>query len=1061
MDDKQQAGAVEPLQAPSRLAALGWGLTAILSQFALVDIAIETFWSGSPIRWWVAPPVLVFVALGVWLWRPGGWAAKRWGWEGAASWSIGALLVLLAVTAWLPGGNTNGVRLLLQPTATLLTSAIAAAVVLAAVVLFRALAVLPSTARMVARGVLMALAIYALASLCVALYDRAPFTTLFQGGAAWQRLPRWLQGSFIGAFALLPLALLGQAVRAVDHLRRRQSVRVLLHQATAMVMAVVMAVSGVYLPVSRNEGRGASPRGAAASADSAYSESRNELLRLLAGQQISGQAASPAEGERRLAEMFGAFKALTARLPRATFDVAAVVERVGREPSALFEWVRDRTYWVPYEGSLRGPTGVLMDRLGNSLDRSLLLAALLKGAGRNARLAHATLPEETARIVKERSTPVPENPTSLEDIDGLAQEQSLREVAVKFQTDASRLQTAFKKSRDAAAKFGETVTMQAERQAAVLLKSVSGRAAIRDDDPARSAADHWWVQIGGGDSWTDLDPSLPDSRVGVRLAAPTETVQPERLPAAVQHSVEISVVVERVAAGKAEQRVALSHTLRPSEVFGQSVALTHVPLSAQAPTGAVRLGDLVGYLRETAAKERRWLPVLHVGDAAKLGKVVLTDGRMVELSASASGQIAADRSKSMGGMAGLLGGGEDNSSPETPGEWSAEWLEYRIHVPGQPSRTLRRQIFDTLEDSARRAQPPLPPTSDDRRLQRSLALLGTTDILLLPCALSPEFVASLKANLFLANGDLGRRFGRGGGASQDELLEFAERLQGFPAPLYDLALARHALSPVRRSVYVAAPNILSLHRGISSLTPDTLKAFTAVDIVANDVAVHARAGVTPFEARLRQGTHDTNAEAFVLSDRCCGVGAKGPAPAFMAAITSGTPWVTLSTPADLPRLQLPPDANSRIRDDLSAGYLVVAPANGLGGDVAWWRIDPRTGATLGIGRTGWGEGLAEWVIMKWKDAAAYIHASRWAMCIAKITIIVACFLVWGTEYLTHPDDGGAGQLGMLVCEVLTAVGFVAASFGAEIVAFLALIAELLWDIYELYHSIHATATRYE
>jgi hypothetical protein len=41
------------------------------------------------------------------------------------------------------------------------------------------------------------------------------------------------------------------------------------------------------------------------------------------------------------------------------------------------------------------------------------------------------------------------------------------------------------------------------------------------------------------------------------------------------------------------------------------------------------------------------------------------------------------------------------------------------------------------------------------------------------------------------------------------------------------------------------------------------------------------------------------------------------------------------------------------------------------------------------------------------------------------------------------------------------VGFVAASFGAEIVAFLALIAELLWDIYELYHSIHATATRYE
>jgi hypothetical protein len=54
-----------------------------------------------------------------------------------------------------------------------------------------------------------------------------------------------------------------------------------------------------------------------------------------------------------------------------------VVEQLGRDPQVLFEWVRDNTWWIPYRGVLRGPAGVLMDRLGNSLDRSLLLDSRL------------------------------------------------------------------------------------------------------------------------------------------------------------------------------------------------------------------------------------------------------------------------------------------------------------------------------------------------------------------------------------------------------------------------------------------------------------------------------------------------------------------------------------------------------------------------------------------------------------------------------------------------------------------------------------------------------------
>ena len=81
-------------------------------------------------------------------------------------------------------------------------------------------------------------------------------------------------------------------------------------------------------------------------------------------------------------------KALRAT-PCERFDPQAVVELVGRAPEKLAAWVRDNTALFPYRGALRGPVGTLMDRGGNSLDRSLLLAELLQAIGQETRLANA------------------------------------------------------------------------------------------------------------------------------------------------------------------------------------------------------------------------------------------------------------------------------------------------------------------------------------------------------------------------------------------------------------------------------------------------------------------------------------------------------------------------------------------------------------------------------------------------------------------------------------------------------------------------------------------------
>src|SRR5207302_378705 len=99
--------------------------------------------------------------------------------------------------------------------------------------------------------------------------------------------------------------------------------------------------------------------------------------------------------EQTYAEMEKALRALD----RERFDVQAVIEKVGRNPGKLFEWVRDQTSPLPYRGALRGSQGVLMERAGNSLDRSLLLSELLQGVGCDVRLANATLSPDQARAL--------------------------------------------------------------------------------------------------------------------------------------------------------------------------------------------------------------------------------------------------------------------------------------------------------------------------------------------------------------------------------------------------------------------------------------------------------------------------------------------------------------------------------------------------------------------------------------------------------------------------------------------------------------------------------------
>jgi len=273
---------------------------------------------------------------------------------------------------------------------------------------------------------------------------------------------------------------------------------------------------------------------------------------------------------------------------------------------------------------------------------------------------------------------------------------------------------------------------------------------------------------------------------------------------------------------------------------------------------------------------------------------------------------------------------------------------------------------------------------DDREPEQALfctygfdAEFFEAEILPAVCDLAPEFVQHLTAKGILSNRDPLLKALRGDVPDDYEhAQEFAQGVAPMPGPLYAVALARFAWSPVAAHVFVNRPNILTRH----SYFEPTASGFAlrqATDIVSNDVGV-TLAGYDPFRVRLLQGVFDTNVEARIESSQ---PDATNPAWAF----DGGGNWIGVKSPQDphLSAIQLGGDIVSRMTSDLRTGYAVVAPSSplavGPGRFEGWWQIDQRTGRTLGIGPNGWGPTMAERIIL-WGEIAAVGFLSSYVLC---------------------------------------------------------------------------------
>lgn len=230
MVERAQSPAVVDRRSPfDRVRTAATAVAALLLYALLIDAAVETWQSLSPVRTWVAGPIALYVGYTLWLLRQP--SANRPPARASVWLSLLLLLAVLALTASMPGGTSAGVRVAGQGTSVVLVAANVAVILLALV------SFVFSQSPMMVRALAAAGAVYGIVAFLVGAAMGREYVAMLQGHAFYEALPYWLQGSFVGALVVVPAAFVQDTLVALAVLR----VRGRLHRLMAFALGTLIA----------------------------------------------------------------------------------------------------------------------------------------------------------------------------------------------------------------------------------------------------------------------------------------------------------------------------------------------------------------------------------------------------------------------------------------------------------------------------------------------------------------------------------------------------------------------------------------------------------------------------------------------------------------------------------------------------------------------------------------------------------------------------------------------------------------------------------------------------
>ncbi|MGH7381037.1 MAG: transglutaminase domain-containing protein [Candidatus Methylomirabilales bacterium] len=611
-------------------------------------------------------------------------------------------------------------------------------------------------------------------------------------------------------------------------------------------------------------------------------------------------------------------------VPR-TFDLTHVdpvhfAVALGKDPTKIFEFVRDQIAYEVYTGSLRGPRGTLLAMAGNSVDRAALLASMLQHAGHRVRYVRGTLPEREA---KELVTSMwAERPRAAEP--KVASEPSPA-LKAAFDTLVTGVKRDYTLIREHLKKANITPSAEAAPSLEFLVKE---------------AQPHYWVQWWKDGTWVDLDPSFADATPGRKYAPVAEAF--DALPDALFHRVNIrvrleeySVLLEGDGQVKPASRDILTYTAKAADLSGIDLVLSHQPENWKGP--ATSLQEAIASAITSTGRVR---PVLLLG-----GQDWRTGEPFRQKPPTGVG---------IGGITDLLGGAGTRKPVPVA---TAETIEFDFISPGGRKETVVREIFDVVGKARRAAR---------RNLNAAEVRARTT-------AESAFDVTRAAYDLFFATGRVDAVHVLN--VAEDSPTDSRTLLQGINIAFIvtsDGLLASLELPDGEIVLlYPHSPRLV-----IAELSVVAEKERLAFDLRRDDVRAVAL-GPHPkdlFLARIFRGIVNGTLERVLLESLIASTNESGVGPVFSTSLlferahAEGVPTALLTRDRAHLGAVASEDARTWVQEDLDGDYLVVAPEReiALRGELrfAWWRIDRQSGHTIAV--TDEGLYTAEFAIVEHK-----------------------------------------------------------------------------------------------
>ena len=357
--------------------------------------------------------------------------------------------------------------------------------------------------------------------------------------------------------------------------------------------------------------------------------------------------------------------------------IATAAGEAGGDPAKALAFVTGATSYEPYQGALRGARGAYATGRGNSVDRALLLQAVLKPAA--SRFAQCTLGEAEAAKLAETTLPA-RPPLAIEragELAGQAEPGSVKDYLTAL-----------------AASWQQLTAIQKEESAALAQIVATAGIGFAGTDAALvrrgAAAEHVWLQVQKDGAWVDLDPAATGP--GVTLCTPSATF--DVLPENLRHRVAVDVVLEVRKDGASEMRTLLHH-----EADAADLAFDDTLVFFAEAQGLMTEAEAAA----TASGAFAYTPVLRVGATDVTGTAFLA-------AAPASGFVGQTAAEQVGGATDLIGGLPTEPEPTTPPEPpkadlaeepAAAFLEITLLSPGVEPVRAGGLIFDRRGAAAR------------------------------------------------------------------------------------------------------------------------------------------------------------------------------------------------------------------------------------------------------------------------------------------------------------------------------------------------------------------------